>query len=185
MTLINEGLGDLEGEKVRWTGWGDSALTWLVLLALGGDGEGMHVQPQVPGHNVQEQHGEGPVRVGVVQQRAQLPALQPVATHVPLGVQEGHWRGLCVDQSQQLIVPIGQGHSHCTPQVTLRVSKPGGLGEELCYQYREACVLESSPSSPAHSNIKSLLFPKYSYVLSAVPLPTIPGVLMVFCTFPG
>lgn len=35
-------------------GGGASALTWLVLLALGGDGEGVHVQPQVPGHGVQQ-----------------------------------------------------------------------------------------------------------------------------------
>lgn len=166
-------------------GWGDPALTWLVLLALGGDGKGVHIQPQVPGHDVQEQHGEGPVRVGVVQQRAQLPALQPIATHVPLGVQEGHWRGLCADQSQPLIAPTGQGHSHCHSQVTLRASKPGGHGEEPGYQNWEACVLESSPSSPAHSDTELLLFPKYSYVLSSVPLPTIPGALMVFCTFPG
>lgn len=101
-------------------GVGRLALTWLVLLALGGDGKGVHIQPKVPGHNVQEQHGEGPVRVGVVQQRAQLPALQPIAAHVPLGVQEGHWRGLCVDQSQQLIAPPGHGHF----PLPLRVSKP-------------------------------------------------------------
>lgn len=91
----------------------DSALTWFVLLALGGDGEGMHVQPQVPGHGVQQQHREGPVRVGVVQQSAQLPALQPVATHVSLGVQEGHRQGLCVEQGQQLTPPRGKGHSPC------------------------------------------------------------------------
>lgn len=74
------------------------ALTRFVLLALGGDGESVHVEPQVPGHSVQQQHGEGPVRVSVVQKRVQLPALQPVATHVSLGVQERRRRGLCEDE---------------------------------------------------------------------------------------
>lgn len=82
------------------------ALTWFVLLALGGDGEGVHVQPQVPGHSVQQQHREGPVRVGVIQQRAQLPVVQPVAAHVPLGVQEGRGWGLCSEKSQQLTTPL-------------------------------------------------------------------------------
>ena len=77
----------------------DSALTRFVVLALGSDGEGVHIQPQVPGHGVQQQHGEGPVWVRVVQQRVQLPVLQPVAAHVPLGMQEGHRRGLCTEKS--------------------------------------------------------------------------------------
>lgn len=114
-------------------GWGGgrglgSALTWLVLLALGGDGEGVHIQPQVPGHRVQQQHGEGPVGVGVVQQGAQLPTLQPIAAHVPLGVQEGHWWGLCIEKSQQLELPKERSLPTPTSQATFRASEPGGEG---------------------------------------------------------
>ena len=108
----------MEGEGEGWGEGlaGDSVLTWFVLLALGRDGERVHVQPQVPGHSVQQQHREGPVWVGVVQQRAQLPALQPVAAHIPLGVQEGHRGGLCcekptVNHSFKEKQKGGRGHS--------------------------------------------------------------------------
>lgn len=112
--LSNEVWGTWRETEPGWVAR-DSALTWFVLLALGGDGEGMHIQPQVPGHGVQQQHREGPVRVGVVQQSAQLPALQPVATHISLGVQEGHWQGLCVEQGQESTPPRGKGHSPPPP----------------------------------------------------------------------
>ena len=110
--------------RERGRGWGeglagDSALTWFVLLALGCDGECVHVQPQVPGHGVQQQHREGPVRVGVIQQRAQLPALQPIAAHIPLGVQEGHRGGLCSEKRQQLTTPLKKNKTGggVTPQI--------------------------------------------------------------------
>ena len=112
----NGGVGGRRG-RGGWGGGeglaGASALTRLVLLALGGDGERVHVEPQVPGHGVQQQHREGPVRVGVVEQGAQLPALQPVATHIPLGIQEGHRGGLCSEKSQQLTTPLEKRRSGC------------------------------------------------------------------------
>lgn len=118
-SLRTEVLGDVEGE-----GWGGgaglagaSALTWFVLLALGGDGERVHVQPQIPGHGVQQQHGEGPVRVGVVEQCAQLPALQPVAAHIPLRIQEGRRGGLCSEKSPQLTTPLKKRRRGVTPQI--------------------------------------------------------------------
>ena len=153
-------MGNLEraGEQ----GWGDSALTWFVLLALGGDGEGVHVQPQEPGHGVQQQHGEGPVRVGVVEQRAQLPVLQPVAAHVPLGMQEGHWRGLCAERSQQLIAPKGEGLSlPPLPRPHSESQSQGGGGGELFHQNWETHILESSPIPQLIATVESLLFPKY------------------------
>jgi hypothetical protein len=73
-----------------WWWGGGSLLTWFILLALGGNGERVHIQPQVPGHDIQQQHGEGPIRMGVVQQSTQLSLLQSIATHVPLRMQEGH-----------------------------------------------------------------------------------------------
>lgn len=148
----NRGVGGRGGGG----GWaGASALTRFVLLAPGGDGERMHVQPQVPGHGVQQQHREGPGRVGVVEQGAQLPALQPVAAHIPLGVQEGRRGGLCSEKSQQLTTPLKKRSGSHSPNPLPRPGSESqsqeGEGERLCQNW-ETCILEPSLSSLTHSN---------------------------------
>lgn len=70
-------------------------LTGLVFLPFGDDGEGVHVEPQVPGHSLQQDHGEGSVGVSVVDEGADLPGLQPVPPHVTLGVERGNGHFRC------------------------------------------------------------------------------------------
>lgn len=75
--------------------WREGLPTWLVFLPLRDDGQSVHVEPQVPGHSLQQDDGEGPVGVSVVDERADLPSLQPVATHVALGMKDGYWQFRC------------------------------------------------------------------------------------------
>lgn len=100
--------------------------------------------------------------MGVVQQRAQLPALQPIAAHIPLGVQEGH-RGPLLKKSQQLTTPLKKnkkgGHSpnHSLGQV--QVSKPEEVGRHFA-KTQETCILEPSylPQLTAMTMTELLLF---------------------------
>ena len=67
----------------------EGLLTWLVFLSLCDDSQSVHVEPQIPRHGLQQDHGEGPVRVGVVDESADLSGLQPVSTHVALSMEYG------------------------------------------------------------------------------------------------
>ena len=69
-------------------GVGTVSLTGPVVLALAADGQRVDVEPQVPGHGGQQQHGEGAVRVVVVYQRVDLARLQAIARHVALAVEQ-------------------------------------------------------------------------------------------------
>lgn len=62
--------------------------TGLVVLSFTGDGERVDVETQVPGHRLQQQHWEGPVGVVVVHQRVDFARVQPVTSHVTLGVEQ-------------------------------------------------------------------------------------------------
>lgn len=67
----------------------EQLLTWLVFLPLRDDSQGVHVEPQIPRHSLQQDHGEGPVGVSVVDQSADFTSLQPVPAHVALSVEYG------------------------------------------------------------------------------------------------
>lgn len=73
-----------EPQKLDLLRW----LTGLVVLSFTGDGERVDVETQVPGHRLQQQHWEGPVRVVVVHQCVDFPHVQPVTSHVALGVEK-------------------------------------------------------------------------------------------------
>lgn len=66
----------------------DERLTGLVILSFAGDFERVDVEAQVPRHRLQQQHGEGAVRVVVVYHRVDLARVQPVSRHVALGVKQ-------------------------------------------------------------------------------------------------
>jgi len=70
-------------------------LTRFVFLPLRGDSQGVHIESQIPRHGLQQHHGEGPVRVSVVDESADLSGLQPVSAHVALSVQYGCWQFRC------------------------------------------------------------------------------------------
>lgn len=96
---LREGLNHLWNELLMPREWGgmcclEGSLTGLVFLPFGDDGQGVHVEAQVPGHSLQQDHGEGSVGVGVVDEGADLPGLQPVPAHVTLSIEcgDGHFR---------------------------------------------------------------------------------------------
>lgn len=72
------------GGSCTWEG----LLTWLVFLPLGDDSQSVHIKPQVPGYSLQQDDREGTVGVGVVDQGADLPSLQPVPTHVAVSMED-------------------------------------------------------------------------------------------------
>lgn len=73
----------------------EGLLTWLVFLPLGDDSQSVHVEPQIPGYSLQQDDGESPVGVGVVDESADLPGLQPVSTHVAVSVEYGGGQFRC------------------------------------------------------------------------------------------
>lgn len=75
--------GNQLGGMCSWEG----LLTWLVFLPLRDDGQSVHIESQIPGHSLQQDHGEGPVRVGVIDEGADLSGLQPVPAHVALSME--------------------------------------------------------------------------------------------------
>lgn len=73
----------------------EGLLTWLVFLPLRDDSQSVHIESQIPRHSLQQDHGEGPVWVSVVDERADLSSLQPISTHIALSVEYGCWQIRC------------------------------------------------------------------------------------------
>lgn len=67
----------------------ESLLTWLVFLPLRDDSQSVHIESQIPRHSLQQDHGECPVRVSVVDESADLSSLQTIATHIALSMEYG------------------------------------------------------------------------------------------------
>lgn len=101
-----EGLNHLSNEPLTPRELGgmcslEGLLTRLVFLPLGDDSQGVHVEPQVPGHSLQQDHREGPVGVSVVDEGANLPGLQPVPPHVTLSMECGNGHFCCGREGQE------------------------------------------------------------------------------------